>query len=58
MTMNEKDRDRITINQQVAEYLASGKTIETVDHTQNHSYRQPAKRKRRDQIEYRKRTPL
>jgi len=51
--MRRKEHDEI--NQQVADYLARGGTIQTVDHTQNWSYNQPPKRNRFEQVEWARR---
>ena len=53
--MNTNEQNRIKIQSDVAKYLASGGTIDRVDHTANHGYRQPKKRNRKEQIAYRKR---
>lgn len=51
----QNEADRIRINREVAEYLAKGGKIQKVDHTANHTYRQPIKRKRKDQVEWARR---
>lgn len=54
-TCDMRRKDHEEIDQQVAEYLACGGKIETVHHTQNWSYNQPAKRTRDDQVEWARR---
>ena len=47
-----KDIDRMQIEIDTQVFLAEGKAIETVDHTANHSFKQPVKRSRSEQIRY------
>lgn len=52
--MKTKDRDRIRISTQMAEFLAGGGKVKCCDHTSNASYGQPVKRTRKDQVAYTK----
>lgn len=52
ISVNEKERERIAIRLQTLKYLARGGTVVPVDHTANHSYQQPIKRNRKDQVNY------
>ena len=45
------------IEREIAEYLASGKTIKQVDHTANKSFNEPLKRTRKEQIKTLKKRP-
>jgi hypothetical protein len=54
-TMSFKESESIEIDQQVADFLRGGGEIQTVDHTVNHSFGQPAKRTRKEQVKYQKR---
>ena len=48
--MNTNDINRLAIANAVKDYIASGGTIQHVDHTSNQSYDQPIKRTRKAQI--------
>ena len=50
---NEKHRQRIQAD--VEAFLRAGGKVETVSHTENHSYQQPPKRTRSEQVKYQKR---
>lgn len=54
-TRDTRRQDHEEIDQQVAEYLAQGGTIQTVDHTHNWTYTQPVKRSRQDQVAWARR---
>lgn len=54
-TRDTRRKDHEEIDKQVADYLARGGTIQTVDHTQNWSFSQPVKRARNDQVEWARR---
>jgi len=54
--MTEKDDQRAKINRDIAQYLASGKSIDAIDQAVSQASRQPAKRTRNEQIDYLKRT--
>ena len=45
-------REKIT--REVADYLSAGGQIQQVDHRSNHSFNQPVKRTRKEQIRHRK----
>lgn len=49
---SEKQAQRDEIERLTQEYLARGGSVEQVDHTANHSHQQPAKRTRKDQVQY------
>ena len=55
MTLAEKKAASMEIAQQTVDFHARGGKVEKVDHTANHSYQQPAKRTRKEQVKYRKR---
>ena len=50
-----KALQRLAIERQVAEYLARGGTVATIDHTDNHCHDQPVRRSRREQVDHMKR---
>ena len=55
--MRECERIRIEIENLTKKYLSGGGCIDQVDHTANHSFKQPVKRTRKQQVDYeRKRT--
>lgn len=55
MPPTEKQALRAEIERETAEYLSRGNDIHHVDHTASPFYGEPAKRKRRDQVDYMKR---
>ena len=48
--MNSHDMQRIELTIQTLKFIAQGGEVQQVDHTANHSYKQPVKRTRKDQI--------
>lgn len=53
--MNIKTRQQIAIAAQTAKFLTSGGKVQAIDHTANNGFQSPAKRSRKDQVEWAKR---
>ena len=53
--MNSHDMQRIELRMQTLKFIAQGGEVQQVDHTANHSYKQPVKRSRKAQVEYERR---
>lgn len=53
-----KEADHITIDKDVAAFLAKGGKIKQIDHTDNYSFNQPVKRTRKEQVKHNKRFNL
>jgi hypothetical protein len=53
--MKTHDKERLELSAKVQQYVDEGGEIHCVDHTANHSFKQPIKRTRKAQIDYERR---